>query len=474
MRKFLSVISLFLLLIQNTYIGILNTYAASSIDIWLLAIYNSAWISSLSYNPWDWFSLNIQATNNVWVDIKNLYSNFNFSNNADFSYNWTNFKSFINFQTSINPIPASAYNSTTGFSYELTTPAFPILANTKKAILSYATATATGFLINPNISTYQNTITANFNWLSNLDSSAITWLSSSTIFYVNVKPHITDYYFSKSSIVWNGIDSTDLTVKVKDYNWCTNIDEPINGWVVTANLSSLWLSPNEVLTYNSCDVDWKTAIFKKIWITTMADVWDKTLAYTDFYAKDEDNNITSPNDTNTTFDDIDKKTNLILTVASPNAPSVTLSSINPNIVSTQDSLVWFSASQSWSYKIVINWDWTCSAWTIITDWSTYDPSWSTVNTNILNSNLSVWTNTLYICVKNIAWDIGSANWIITKDLTAPIISNTIINPSSVTTANSSVSFTCNEDWQYRVVVNASDTWYQTVTNNIAKDRKSVV
>lgn len=455
MRKFLSVISLFLLLIQNTYIGILNTYAASSIDIWLLAIYNSAWISSLSYNPWDWFSLNIQATNNVWVDIKNLYSNFNFSNNADFSYNWTNFKSFINFQTSINPIPASAYNSTTGFSYELTTPAFPILANTKKAILSYATATATGFLINPNISTYQNSITANFNWLSNVDSSSITWLSKSTNFYVNVKPHITDYYFSKSSIVWNGVDSTDLTVKVKDYNWCANID----GWVITANLGSLWLSITENLIYNSCDVDWKTAIFNKVWITTLSDVWDKTLAYTDFYAKDEDNNITDPNDANTSFDDEDKKINLILTVASSSAPVVTISSINPNIVSNQSATTTFSATQTWTYKVVINWDGTCSNWTIITDWSNYD--WSSINSNILASNLNEWNNTIYVCVKNTAWDIGSANINITKDNTAPIISSTIVSPSSVTTADSSIWFTCNENWQYRFTINAFDSWYQS-------------
>lgn len=60
-------------------------------------------------------------------------------------------------------------------------------------------------------------------------------------------------------------------------------------------------------TYDSCDIDGKTAIFKKTGITTLSSVWDKIFAYTSFSAKDEDNNYNDPNDANTNFDDEDKK-----------------------------------------------------------------------------------------------------------------------------------------------------------------------
>ena len=81
-----------------------------------------------------------------------------------------------------------------------------------------------------NQNVYQNTLSTYFT-----ASGGLTSNTKSTIIYVNVKPHITDYSFSKSSMVGNGIDSVDLTVKVKDYNGCSNID----GGVVTVNAASL-------------------------------------------------------------------------------------------------------------------------------------------------------------------------------------------------------------------------------------------
>lgn len=81
-----------------------------------------------------------------------------------------------------------------------------------------------------NQSTYQNVLSTYFTADGGLTSN-----TRSTIVYVNMKPHIVDYSFSKSSVVGNGVDSVDLTVKVKDYNGCSNID----GGVVTVNATSL-------------------------------------------------------------------------------------------------------------------------------------------------------------------------------------------------------------------------------------------
>lgn len=259
----------------------------------------------------------------------------------------------------------------------------------------------------------------------------------------------------------NGVDSVDLTVKVKDYNGCANID----GGVITANLSSLGLSSTEPLTYDSCDADGKTAIFKKAGITTLATTGDKTFSYTSFAAKDEDNNTTDPTDANTTFDDEDKKTDTILTVATPNAPVVTLSSVSPSIVSAQSSTVSFSATLSGSYKVVVNGDGACAAGTIVTDWTTYDTADSSVNTTVLASSLNTGANTVYVCVQNTVGDIGSANATLTKDLDPPVLSNVVVSPANVVTNDSSTSFQCSEDGNYKVVMNAFDTGYSATSAN---------
>lgn len=129
-----------------------------------------------------------------------------------------------------------------------------------------------------------------------------------------------------------------------------------------------------MLTYNSCDADGKTANFKKTGITTLTPAGDKIFSYTSFAAKDEDNNSTDPTDPNTTFDDEDKKTDMTLTIATPNAPVVSITPISPNTVSSQNSTLSFSATQTGSYKIVVNGDGSCSAGTVVTDWTGYTNS----------------------------------------------------------------------------------------------------
>lgn len=217
--------------------------------------------------------------------------------------------------------------------------------------------------------------------------------------------------------------------------------------------------------YDSCDADGKTAIFKKVGITTLSATGDKTFSYSSFTAKDADNNTTDPTDPNTAFDDEDQKTDMILTVATPNAPVTTISSISPSAVSSQDSTLSFSSTQTGSYKVVINGDGACSVGTIVTDWTAYSTSGATVNSTIAASALNTGTNTLYACVKNPAGDIGNANVILTKDLTPPVISSVTVSPANVVTNDSSTSFQCSENGTQRVTMNAFDSGYQSATGS---------
>lgn len=115
-------------------------------------------------------------------------------------------------------------------------------------------------------------------------------------------------------------ESINLVLRVKDYNGCGNID----GGTVTADLTQLGFSSSESLLYMSCEADGKTAVFKKTGITTLASAGDKTFTSSHFIATDENGNTNSPTDANTTFDDEDQKTNLVLTVIPPAAPTVSI------------------------------------------------------------------------------------------------------------------------------------------------------
>lgn len=67
-KKILSYIVLIIIIVNNINF-IYSAKAAWSIDINLYELLNSSWNSVNYFNPWDWFALNIQATNNTWIDI---------------------------------------------------------------------------------------------------------------------------------------------------------------------------------------------------------------------------------------------------------------------------------------------------------------------------------------------------------------------------------------------------------------------
>lgn len=436
-----------------------NTKAYFEPSSWFLIKNEQTW--PYFFNPWDSFSMDFKSNNNSWEDIKEVYFKANFWNNSGFWYTWTDQKMTINWVNITSPVPISAYENTNWFSYEITDSSNLQILNNVSFNFSRSSNKHTWFYIKSSINSYQNDLKVWIEWKRVSDNSIINWSENNKIIYVNVKPHIIDYYFSKSSIIWDWIDSTDLILKVKDYNWCWNI----SWWLVTANLSKIWLSWSEALNYISCESDWKTAIFKKSWITNLSSPWDQIFTYSDFSAKDVDNNYNSPNDSNTIFSNEDKKSNITLSIITVDSPIVTISSINPNLVSNQSSTITFSSTQTWSFKIVANWDWYCSSWDILIDWTDYNNIWESINFNVLSNLLKEWDNILYTCVKNDDSHIWTSNIKITKDTIIPEIKNKQVVTANINDSNSYVSFECNETWFYRVIMNWFDTWYISTVSN---------
>lgn len=421
-NSFIALITLFTFFVQ-----FIPLYAAWSLYTPTFTIKNiskgtSASTSPSQWNPWDIHQLKFTSFN-MWDEaINNVTANFSFSSN--------NFE-YISSKVSWILLDSSDFN-----------PPIDNIAPISNSLSIYTAWEITEFNIKSNIYKLDITWVMKWDWVS--DSTQV----SRTI-YTNIKPHITDYFFTKdwttttSTIQWSQNESVDLVIKVKDYNWCTNIDN----WTVTADLSLLWLWVSESLTYDSCEWDWLTAIFKKTWISTLANVWDKVFSYTDFSATDEDGNTIDPNDANTTFDDEDKKTNLTISVVAADAPSVT------NEWLTDDYIGWmwetstdisFSATQDWDSKVAIG---SCE-WTIIQDWTTYT-NWDTDTVTINSASLSELSNTIFVCVKNWDWNIWSFNFNITKDTSNPIASISSYD-WNVLLDDADITFQCNENWQYKI------------------------
>jgi hypothetical protein len=226
---------------------------------------------------------------------------------------------------------------------------------------------------------------------------------------------------------------------------------------VTADLSQLGLSSSEALSYVSCDPDGKTATFKKTGLTTLASVGTYSFDNSKVTATDENGNVDTPSDPNTTFDDEDKNTTVSLSVVAASAPSVTISSVSDSYIggpTNLTSVISFTATQSGSVKVALGSDGSCVGGTVLQDWSasgSYVASASSGYT-VNSSSLASGNNTVYVCVRNTSNTVGSANTIIAKDTTAPAISDISISPATVTTGNSSANFRCSENGTYQVEI----------------------
>lgn len=463
MKKVLSYL-LFFSIISNIVCSPF-VYSLWDIPVTSFTISVNSWNAiswDVSVNPGDVTKILISWQNNIW-DINNLALEFSFSNTEWFVYDNPN-------QTSSyiwwSPVNQNISQSTFNPPFLNIAPISSTSSNWDVLDLYY-----TNLRFLDTAKDYTTSISARFlaDWY--------VWNNLSRNIYVNVKPHIIDYYFEKSDgsqttsqVQWSDAESINLVLKVKDYNWCNNI----SSWNVTANLSQLWLSSSESLSYISCEADWKTWVFKKTWITTNVWLWDKTFTSSNFVAVDSDGNTNDSGDVR--FWSEDKKTNLNLSVVAASAPQLSILSLDNQKIWWAEKLSYtlsFSWNQLWEYKISLWSDWNCDGWTTLKDWTNYETANSQINEIINSSSLVEWNNSIYGCIKNSWWNIWSININLIKDTVSPTTSNVIISPWSVILNDPSIKFSCNENWQYRVEVWWSWTplsgtlvkdWTQTTAN----------
>lgn len=289
--------------------------------------------------------------------------------------------------------------------------------------------------------------------------------------YVNVRPHILDFYFEKSGntltsqVQGSNAEPIDFVMKVKDANGCNNID----GGIVKADLSQIGAQAQEVLSFVSCEADGKTAIFKKTGITTDAALGSYSFDPSTFQIVDEDGNSFLLNDPNTSFDDVDKKTSITLSVVAAAAPSVSLNSVDSYFVWGPEKLsatLNLSANQNGEYKSIVWTDGTCASGTIIQDWTGTGVMASTpFLVTIPASFLQLWANNIQVCVKNTWGNIGSYSVNITKDTTAPTLSNLTVWPANIIANDVNVSFVCSENGSYQVRLGGTGTWDGTLISS---------
>lgn len=455
MKKNISCFLALLLVINNLLVP-RSVYAALSFDMQNFSIKVNWWTAQsgdINANPWDTLSIAIWWENN-WDSATNVLAQFDFSA-TEFVYTGVGTVDSYKWWTLENQnIDTNNFNPPT----DNTVPITSSSVNGDVLDLYY-----TQLLLNSNVSTYNFTIWAKFTADSYAWSNQIV-----RNIYVNVKPHITDWYFEKSwlttsSIKNNWTESIDLIVKVKDYNWCSNID----WWTVTADLFDLWMQTNESLIYQSCDSPTNTATYKKSWITTLVATWSISFWPSKFTATDENSN--QDDYTDTKFNSIDKTDSISLAVQPWWASDVTLVSLSDNYIwwsSQTSATLTFSWSQDWDYKVVLNWDTSCSSGTVITNWSSYT-SQNSQGVSISSAVLNAWSNTIYVCIRNINSEIWSINTNITNDTTSPTLSNFLISPANVTSNNSSLSFDCSENWTYKVCLDQWTTTCQTTIQDWA-------
>lgn len=435
MKKLLSFLLIFLL-ISNMFV--FEVFASTQIDLSIYSIKRNGWDAhniDIEVYPWDTLSFLI-SWKNRWDTITNVEWNFTFSSN-NFSYiNKETVDFYKNWYVETENIPTSLFNP----------PIDNIIPMTSEAIANdildlYYFDLVINQDVSDNVITTSAKITS-LEWNSNTLSRNI---------FINSNPHIVDYYFEKA---WSKItqfsrwgEQIDFLIKVKDYNWCENIDN----WTVSANLSSLWLWSNELLSFLSCDTWTKTAIFKKSAISTLVFPTTLSFDYSNFSATDESWNVNKPNDSQTSFDNEDKKDSISLVISSAWTPDLSYTIDDDYIWSSSNniSVLSYIWNQNWDLKISLWSDSSCNWWTTLYDWTNYLAN-TNINSNINASDLSEWINNIFLCLKNDENIIWTTNLNITKDITSPLISSVRVTPVNIVLEDSLASFICSEGWNFRI------------------------
>ncbi len=294
------------------------------------------------------------------------------------------------------------------------------------------------------------------------------WTKITRDIYVDVRPHIIDYFFQRSDftpttqVQWSDAESFYLAMKIKDFNGCQNISDGS----VSANLSVIWWSTQTPLSFISCEWDGVTALFRTPELTVDV-VGNYDFSPNMFHIVDADGNSFLLNDPDTPFDDIDKKTSFTLGVTVADAPVVEILNVDHLFVwgpEKQNSMFQVSANQSWEYKVIVGLDGACETGTLVSDWTSV-LSWTPFTFWVSSSLLNEGTNSISICVKNSWGNIWGTNTILTKDITSPTLSNFVISPASVVLNDPNIQFICSEEGEFDVYLGGTGIWDGTFVSS---------
>lgn len=449
LRKILSFFILNVFIINLIWI---NYIYASWYTFSNLLITND--ISNKSFKPWDNINFLLRARNLNTVSAVNPHLFFN-------PWDWLSFKSSSWFT---QYIITKTDRILTGYAPPISYTWVLQWVSVSKNYFYWS-----NFLYNINSNYSKKTIS--YSWWFWADNFLNSIAPNLSVFHVNVVPHIQSISLSKGSIFNNWVDSTDLTVKVLDYNWCSNL----NWWssYVRADLSSIWML-NETLTYDSCESDWYTAIFKKTWIKSTWNLtpWSYTfwvtvsdndwnLGWSDsFYSSDDKVNQWSIIVNSTSSPEITFLTPSVDTLYGPNNPTINLS---------------WQSSQSWSYVINFWLSPTCSSWLNIWSWNV--SAWWTINStfNYNDAWIVSWDNKIIVCVTNEEPTQWSNSLNIKIDKTSPVVSY-LNYTTSVWTWSANIWFKVDENSTYKIFINWVYSWinwtaiaWENTSNSISND-----
>lgn len=152
---------------------------------------------NVGLNPGDTFSINLAGLNDGTEALTSVYGKLWFSTNSMFSF-VGNLQTLSTFSVINSSVPLTDYSSTGGLVTQITgTANASIVVGKKPKLATIGTpAGLKSFAISQNIATYQNTV---YGQMVATDASLNTVTSSvsQATLFVNVRPHITDYYFEK-------------------------------------------------------------------------------------------------------------------------------------------------------------------------------------------------------------------------------------------------------------------------------------
>jgi hypothetical protein len=205
---------------------------------------------------------------------------------------------------------------------------------------------------------------------------------------VDVVPHLQSATFSKSAIINNSVDSSVLTVTVLDKNGCSDIS------TVIADLTSLGGSSIQGLSFQSCNPDAVTATYVSPAITTGVGAGPKTIpiSVTDAagHAQASDSLYVSE----------DLVSSASITVNSPTAPVVTVSSVSPNLIRAgQSASVTWQSSQTGTYRVYAGSGAACGNGTPV-ETGTVTTANSDIVSTVTSAPLTEGLNPIAVCVQN--------------------------------------------------------------------------